>query len=251
MQTRLDTFAKGLDLSHWQGVPDFNKLKTDGISFIIAKATEGLWIIDDMLQSNVSGAKSVGILVGTYHFCHARSVQEAIQEANFYCDAIQSYKLELPPVLDMETSDAPHELVVSICHMFLETVEKRTGVKPMIYASRSYIDENFDTSLSAYPLWLACYGEDTPTDRGGWTTWEFMQTSETGKVDGIQGACVDINYYKGTVEEMFGYKMPVEIANPLIDICSTHWKIATTQVEKDAWHVRANSLRSASGQPTT
>lgn len=251
MQTRQDTFAKGVDLSHYQGEVDWEKVKQAGISFAIMKATEGKSMIDDTFSANVAGAKASGILSGSYHFCHARNVQEALQEANFYCDTILPFKLEIPPVLDMETSDAPHDLVVLICHAFLEIVEKRTGVKPMIYASRAYIDENFDASLSSYPLWLACYGEDTPTDRGGWTEWEFIQVSETGKVDGIAGAFVDINYFKGSEDEMFGYKMPVEIANPLIAVCSAHYGIAVTKSEKDLWHQRANSIRLASGQATT
>jgi len=68
MYTRL-----GTDISHWQGQPDFDKMKEHGISFLFAKAGEYLKdslypeFDDDQYARNRAEAKRVGIPFGAYY----------------------------------------------------------------------------------------------------------------------------------------------------------------------------------------
>src|SRR5271156_2860653 len=65
----------GIDVSSYQGSSDspptnviWSKVKTNGISFAWAKATEGTYYVDADYVYNTTNAKSAGVLIGAYHF---------------------------------------------------------------------------------------------------------------------------------------------------------------------------------------
>lgn len=251
MQARNPNNAKGIDVSHYQGNVDWAKVKSAGYSFAICKATEGRYMVDDFLKRNIDGCNEHGLAVSAYHFCRASNVEEAIVEAKFFCDTLDSVggilALDFLPVLDIETAEAKNrQTVTAVCHAWLEYVEKRIGVAPMIYADRSFIDDYLDPSLSKYKLWLAAYGTDQPTDRNGWSQWEFIQVSDSGQVPGVVGN-VDINEFRGTVEELM-HKLSVEDANKINALLGGIYNAGFNQEEA---HRLANEVRKASGQPTT
>ena len=57
---------KGIDVSHWQGSIDFNKVKAFGIDFVILKA--GQKVKDPMFEEYYEKAKEAGLNVGCYFF---------------------------------------------------------------------------------------------------------------------------------------------------------------------------------------
>jgi len=62
------TRIRGVDLSHWNGVVDFEKLKLSGIDFVILKATESDWFLDDTFDYNWRASLDADLLVMPYHF---------------------------------------------------------------------------------------------------------------------------------------------------------------------------------------
>lgn len=203
-----------IDVSHWQGNIDWNKLVdhtfSDGrkIKGIIIKATEGQQYVDDKVYDNYNGARSVGLQTGLYHFCRAANTSEAKKEAEFYksvYDACGGQAGNLfPPILDIETTEAQTaEGISSVCRVWLEYIEAMCGVKPMIYTGRGFIDSYLDTSLSKYKLWLAAYDSNYLPDRKGWTEWTILQYTQTGTVSGINGY-VDLNEYNGRIDDLMG-----------------------------------------------
>lgn len=78
--------SNGIDLSSWQtgkiitGMP--------GLDFVIAKASEGVTLEDDMYQSWASGAERVQAQFGAYHFAHPENLK-ARAEADFFCATAQ------------------------------------------------------------------------------------------------------------------------------------------------------------------
>ena len=253
MQQRSPHNAQGVDVSHWQGQIDWAKVKAAGYSFAIMKATEGTGMIDDTLAVNVVGARDTGIAVGAYHFCRASNVSEAIAEAQVFGNVLDSLggiaAIDIPPILDIETVHAKtKENITAVCHAWLNEVEKRFNVRPIIYAARSFIDDYLDESLSTYPLWLAAYNTDNLTDRNGWSEWTFLQTTDKGVVPGINGYC-DLNEYKGSVEELIN-RISVEDANKIIERWLSHSYEHASEADQAERHRLANELRKASGQPT-
>ena len=61
---------KGIDVSHWQGTIDWNKVKKAGIEFAIIKAggSDAGFYTDSKWEANYKGAKAAGIPIGAYYF---------------------------------------------------------------------------------------------------------------------------------------------------------------------------------------
>lgn len=245
MQARDASHAKGVDVSWYQGVIDWVKVNEAGYNFAFVKVSEGSTMTDSNYLANLTGAKMAGLLVSGYHFLHARNEAEAVKEADLFLSRIASFeKLDMPPVIDIEVS----YLKKSAIRVWIDRVYQVLGVKPLIYTNAMYLDSYLSSGeFNDCPLWYAMYGNDHPADRGGWNEWMFFQYSEKGQVPGIN-AYVDLNEFAGSVEDMFGFKMSLGTANAMIQICKTHYDLAVTAEEKEAWHIRANEIRKASGQ---
>src|SRR6185295_1431033 len=103
-------YQQGLDISRFQGTINWTSVKNADIKFVFAKATEGVDFVDANFNQNMAGAIAAGVPIGPYHFGRLNSGEniptDAIDEANDFVDAIQSYYqtpgLVLRPVLDYE-----------------------------------------------------------------------------------------------------------------------------------------------------
>src|SRR6266581_8026183 len=103
------TYAKGIDVSHYNGAIGWTQVATASYRFVFAKATEGSTLIDPTYSINRAGAKSFGLRVGGYHFARPAGstdparVANAIAQADFFLTVAQPQPGELPPALDLET----------------------------------------------------------------------------------------------------------------------------------------------------
>ncbi|AWB44104.1 1,4-beta-N-acetylmuramidase [Paenibacillus sp. CAA11] len=201
-----DMFAQGIDVSHHNGVIDWQQVAADGRSFVFIKASQGKTFRDSQFAANVQGAKDAGLLVGVYHFLDATTTQDAKLQAANFAQAIEEAggisQLDLPPVMDYE--DNPGKLTAaqirSVAHAFLDEVERLTGCQPMIYTGNAF-GANFDTTFSGYKIWMARYSSQEPKPVAAWDRWDIWQYSSSGSVPGITGS-VDLNVYQGTLEEL-------------------------------------------------
>jgi len=173
MQNRSKGNAQGIDVSHWQGVIDWKKVIASGISFVFIKATQNS--MDKKFLDNVKGAKAAGLMVGAYHYIDdsVTTVDKARMAARIFYNAIQAAGgvsiFDLPPVMDYESnkSNLSKALITAIAKAFLEEIHRLTGVKPLIYTYPAFIGNI--VGLSDYPLWIARYSTQTPSDTSGWT----------------------------------------------------------------------------------
>ncbi|MCJ8012563.1 glycoside hydrolase family 25 protein [Paenibacillus sp. KQZ6P-2] len=215
MQSRRQGNAQGIDVSHHQGVIDWPKVASAGISFVLIKATQNS--MDPMFLSNVKGAKAAGLLVGAYHYMDdsVTTADKAKVAAQMFYNAIQaaggSALFDLPFVLDYESNkNGLSKAVLSAnAKAYLEEINRLTGAIPMLYTYPSFIG-NF-SGLSDYPLWISRYSNQAPADASGWNSWNFWQYSD-GKsggvlpngsrmIPGIAGG-VDLNEFDGTIDQL-------------------------------------------------
>ena len=102
------TYAKGVDVSHYNGTIDWLSVVSASYRFAYAKATEGKTLADVTYPLN-RAAKSLGLRFGAYHFARpggsgdAGIASNAIAQADYFVNFAQPLAGELPPVLDMET----------------------------------------------------------------------------------------------------------------------------------------------------
>lgn len=212
MQARNKANAQGIDVSHWQGEIDWQAVRGDGIEFVLMKATEGVSLVDRKLMDNVEGARRAGIPLGFYHFAHLSN--DPVREADHFIRTTAPLHADLWHVLDVEGGSLDGQAmsraqVSRWSRSWLERVQEATGLKPMLYTGAAFAATYFETDLSAYPLWIAHYGVDTPRSNTVWSRWTMFQYTDRGTVAGISGA-VDRNELDGAVNQYLERKTPVE-----------------------------------------
>lgn len=190
---------KGVDLSHWQS--NFDAFKS--VDFAIIKATEGVGYTDPAFYNLYDKAKKSGKLLGVYHFARPDLNNSAIAEADWFVKVIRPYVKEAILVLDWESGYLGN---VSWAKAFLDRVKELTGIKAVLYASRSPINSfNWSSVANAdYGLWVADYGANTGQECTKpvvkwWSFYIMWQYTSRGRVSGYNGN-VDLNNFYGDAE---------------------------------------------------
>ena len=192
----------GIDISRHNGIIDWNKINEDRIEnnlikFIFIKATEGTDLVDANFESNWSSAKKYGFVRGAYHF-YIPYTDPKLQALNFIINA-KHEPGDFVPILDFETNGKTlneRKALANNVKIWLETVEKYLGVKPIIYTNKPIFREYIKGKLDSYPIWIADYVSENQNnfDCENLILW---QHSATGKVPGIKED-VDFNVFMGT-----------------------------------------------------
>lgn len=189
----------GIDVSYYQGKIDWPQVKAmeeDDVSikFAFIKATEGLFNVDPYFQRNWREAPKAGITCGAYHYMLARKSGE--WQAKFFLQTVKFERGDLPPVCDIEELNgvSPTKMRKELTG-FLSYVERKTGVKPIIYTGLSFYKDYLQGHFDDYPLWIAHYYQ--PKLKVSKTTnWHFWQHSDKAKISGINHV-VDFNAFNG------------------------------------------------------
>jgi len=198
-------YLEGIDVSHWQGQPNWSEAKAAGVHFAFVKATESTDYVDPKYANNRLQLRAQEIAFGAYHFAQpSTAAGDAVAEADHFVDTAKLDGRNLLPVLDLETHNGLNRRqLVRWTKAWLARVELRLGVKPMIYVSPSFWVERMGNTRwfadNGHRLWIAHWNVDSPTVPGvnwggrGWTLWQY---SSKGSVDGIDGD-VDLDRYRG------------------------------------------------------
>jgi lysozyme len=196
--------ARGIDVSHYQGLVRWDRVAKAGIHFAYVKATAGKYFVDTRFHENWHGMRTGEIYRGAYHFFYA--ADDPVEQAKHFVATIRELKpTDLPPVLDVEILDhtSDSELLDGIL-IWLKMVEKALGRTPVVYTDPIFGDRYLkDERLSKYPLWIADYSSKVgevpaPWKKKGWTFW---QHSQKGIIAGVEEA-VDLSIFNGSVIEL-------------------------------------------------
>ncbi|MDF2942511.1 MAG: hypothetical protein K0S01_1369 [Herbinix sp.] len=210
----------GIDVAKWQGVIDWEKVKTSGIDFAMIRIgyrtqVTGEIFEDPYAKYNLQQAQANGIKIGVYFFSTAINKEEAKEEAKWVSDYIAPYPITYPVVYNCEgftdennrqygmSIDARSDMAIA----FLEYVKKQ-GYTPMFYAAKNELEQdaqwNTEAISSKYKIWVAQYPDnfDPDTAQSSYTGKHAMwQYTSMGIVPGIDKS-VDINVaYFGYEEE--------------------------------------------------
>jgi lysozyme len=199
---------QGADLSSYQGAVNWAQVAGTGLTFSIAKATEGLTLQDSEFGANWTGMKQNGIVRGAYHYFHSLDDGTAQADA-FLAEVSGAGGLEagdLPPFLDWEDTDPGDTSAHAIleAQAFLTEIQAQTGLTPIIYSStRIFTALGFPSQFGIYPFWVASRGVTCPDVPSPWTGWLFWQYSFTGTIAGMNcpGTC-DMDEYNGDLSQL-------------------------------------------------
>ena len=154
----------GCDWSVCQGAPDVKRVADAGVSFVIAKATQGESYVDPTFNRNIGELAKFGVERGAYHWLSSGGDVKK-QIAN-YVNAIRG-KLSMPWAVDFEEQAGRGPAWLAKCVAFVKGVQDLTGAKGMLYTGKWYwlanvVDDS--PELASMPLWHAEYPS---LNRGG------------------------------------------------------------------------------------
>lgn len=192
---------KGIDVSSYQGKPDWSKVSNSGVKFAILRIHQKTGI-DASFEHNYKGCKSNGILIGGYKYSYALTPAQAIDEAEDVIAALNGRGLDFPVFYDLEWSNQQKldkQAIENIAVAFLTRI-KKAGYKIGIYCNYDWYNNALSDTLKQYDCWIANYPKKE-LDNGtlqerlrvpvgvGW------QYSEHGKVSGInENVDMDVFY---------------------------------------------------------
>ncbi len=188
----------GVDVSHHQKVIDWDSVAVNQtLDFAFVKATEGHDFVDSLFCRNWEDLKRLGIRRGAYHFFRAYGCGD--EQARLFLSAVEMSPGDLAPVLDVESLDGvAADVMLQEARIWLDTVEKQLGVKPIIYSNQHFYETYLAGHFDDFPLWIARYSTERPFLTTG-KNWDFWQFSNEGCLDGICKK-VDLNVFPGTTE---------------------------------------------------
>ncbi|MEO5966782.1 MAG: GH25 family lysozyme [Ferruginibacter sp.] len=187
----------GIDVSRYQNNISWDMVKNmedKGVKlhFAFMKATEGVSLSDPKFYNNWRNAKKHGVIRGAYHYF--KPSFSGKEQAKIFFKKVNLEEGDLPPVLDVEEiGNVSIKVLIERIQEWLDIVELKYGVKPIIYTNPHLYNKYFKNVFDEYLLWVAHYKTNEP---GVKREWSFWQHSEVGRVNGIN-ANVDFNVFSG------------------------------------------------------
>jgi len=192
--------VRGIDVSHHQGVIDWQKVANAGIVFVYMKATEGGDFSDRQFQRNWREADLAGLRRGAYHFF--TFCRPGVDQAAHFIQTVPADPDMLPPAVDLEFGgncpegagrlDIETELAA-----FLEIIQAHYGRKALLYATPEFYEAHMAGKTVENPLWLRSILFEPGYNEHPWTLWQYHNR---GRVAGITGP-VDHNVFAGSFRD--------------------------------------------------
>lgn len=219
------TFVRGMDVSFYTPVVDWQKVLAQGIRFVYVRASYGIdnqqTLVDSKFAEHWTRSKAAGLLRGAYHYLKA--AQGGKQQAVEFLKIVKPEKGDLPPALDLEqyfNETATRGQFVENAGAFLSTVKEQTGITPIVYSRASFMREKVCQANGAAPpwatryrVWIAHWTYDyenrKPLEEAGWPPYTFWQYSgEKEFLEGITNQYgvpvpVDFDVFRGTLNELY------------------------------------------------
>jgi GH25 family lysozyme M1 (1,4-beta-N-acetylmuramidase) len=221
--------VQGLDVSSHQPTVNWPQQYSMGARFAYVKASEGVSYRSPTFASQYSGAQSVGLMRGAYHFA-LPSISTGATQADYFVNSGGGWSPDgktLPPLLDIEYN--PYSTLGNTCYNmsptamvswikdFSNRVLSRTGRLPMIYTTTDWWSQCTGNSgaFGHQPLHLASYSTYVGNMPNGWGTYSVWQYSSKGPFAG------DSNAWNGSYASLQKFASTADGTIPRPSIMST------------------------------
>ena len=179
----------GIDVSKWQGEINFDKVKAEGVEFVLMRLCryDGEFVKDDYFERNYKEAKKAGLQVGAYFYTTDNDEEKLRSHMKWIKEQLDGRELDFPLVFDWESWNRVQRYHLSIeglnhlMDVFAEEAES-FGYDAMLYGSKYYLDIIWGRR-NDYPVWVAQY--KSYTDYEG--DYEIWQSTNIGRINGIAG----------------------------------------------------------------
>lgn len=202
----------GVDVSKYNGYPDWKKAKADGVQFAILRLGSGYGggYIDKTFEYNYRECKKAGIGIGVY----VASYLNISAEIDMTLKALKGKQLEYPVYFDVEDFSLnrkrySNKQLTDYTVRYCSEIE-RAGYYVGIYSNKAFLDSRlYWERIKKYDIWIAHwnknvnyagkYGMHQYTNKGQWrgiastgeggvdTNWCFVDYPSLMKKLGING----------------------------------------------------------------
>ena len=194
---------QGIDISHWNRIEDFVKVKQSGIDFVIIKAggSDKGFYSDRKFEDYYRLAKLAGLKVGAYYYVGHNFYGDLAgrEDAKRFERIIRGKDFDYPVCLDLESTSKQYKALATDAANAFCCYMQNMGYYVSIYGSDiSTFKEMVEIDrLDHFDKWVARYNKNGPSFVKKFGIW---QKSSSGTVPGIIGP-VDldesyIDYYK-------------------------------------------------------
>lgn len=209
----------GPDLSSWKPLGDARRVKAAGNDFLFTKVTGGLSYENPLYGDQIAKARDADLIAGHFHFftesdsdpCEVQSdyvTQERAEAEAAHFVAFLDWRPGELLFVDVEDKRVVVEQSQAVL-WFCDYVERKTGVRPLIYTYPYYMRDYLkDPRLAKYPLWFAEYNDPQIYGTAQWPRWTIRQYAIVPSVPGVDATEVDMNIFLGTREELRALGMP-------------------------------------------
>lgn len=207
----------GCDISFWQddnSTPqkvDFALMKKAGAEFVFLRTGQGIWHDGDFADY-WRDAKQAGMPRGSYWFYDSRYPPK--RQAELWVSLFPNNDYgELPMWCDFEDNYGGEYGSWRDWYVFIERVRALLPDKEIgIYTGYYYWMEHMELTtvpireyFHQFALWIARYNSTeplipSPWDKNEWTFWQYTPSGD-GALYGVESKEIDLNYFKGTIEE--------------------------------------------------
>lgn len=208
--------VRGVDVSHYQGDIDWEKMSDENIDFAYIKATEGSSHVDEKFRMNWKNIEQTNLYYGAYHFFSFDSAGET--QAQNYISTVGSLDGKLIPVVDVEyygdkesrKKELDREAITRELDVLLRALEEEYRIKPILYTTYSAYHDFIEGSFDEYGLWIrnVYYTPDLGM-KGRWLYWQYTDRTTFDAYAGEE-AYIDMNVFAGSRAEFSKMVLPSE-----------------------------------------
>ncbi len=216
MEAKGSIEMNGIDVSHYQGNIDWKKVKNNGITFAMCKASQGAKLSDaesepfedEKFGNHLKSAAENGIFCGAYHFLTGTTPDRVEKETDFFIKTLKKYGnlITYPCACDLEDrryTKLSKQENSALVRVFADKV-KAAGFVPMLYTNLSFYKNYLDMKmLGGIDIWFArYYAKRSPLPKPDIAGMTMFQWDDSGVVDGIPGKVdLDVCYIDYRVPE--------------------------------------------------
>lgn len=185
----------GIDVSHFQGKIQWQRVSKSGVKFAYIKASEGASLRDRRFSHNWKNAAAAGIIPGAYHFFTL--CKSGKQQADNFIGALRDSPLFLPPAVDLEFKGncrrrpSVGKFTQDLMN-FLNLVQEVSPCQPILYTTYEFYQSYLRRNFKKQRFWIRDLQGEVKFE-GPWVLWQYTNQA---KLSGIVGK-VDKNVFRG------------------------------------------------------
>ncbi|WP_228550468.1 GH25 family lysozyme [Lacticaseibacillus paracasei] len=162
----------------WMTQADFNALHAFGVKGAVVKATQGTSYRNPAAANEIRYARTAGMVVSAYHYASFKSASDAVAEANFFANVLDSLNVgkQTSVVADVEGNSVTGDVGANLT-AFWQTLASRGYTNHIVYTGKNYSYSNAVIStVGKSRTWIAAYPY-TPSASSLWNqeygAWQF------------------------------------------------------------------------------